>query len=276
MCVIINCVNEFPSLATLESAEQMNPHGAGVAWVENGKVKYKKGIDLDAKKIFEMTKTLPLPAIIHFRIASIGKIIPELCHPFPINENADLTLEGISDSVLFHNGTWSNWKKAIEDSISKKQIPFSLANQEWSDSRSMAWLADKFGVDILKRIPLGNKISVLTPKGIITFGKFVSVGKFSCSNDYFTPATWDLETVNYYPHNKVPVKSKSKLNSKQKKKLKKRYEKSIQQQIDKDESYTISNEDDDYNKAKEELYDDMSIVAKQYFDKNIDNGKFRR
>lgn len=264
MCVIINCVNEFPSLATLESAEQMNPHGAGIAWVENGKVKYKKGIDLDAKKIFEITKTISLPAIIHFRIASIGEIIPELCHPFPINENADLSLEGTSDSVLFHNGTWSDWKKAIEDSVAKKHIPFSLANQKWSDSRTMAWLADKFGVDILKRIPLGNKISVLSPKGIITFGKFVSVGKFSCSNDYFTPATWDIENVNYYPHNKVPVKSKSKLNSKQKKKLKKRYA-SIQQQID-DDSYTISNEND-------EVMNDMSMVAKQYVDKNIDNGK---
>jgi hypothetical protein len=183
MCVIILCDKDsgFPALATLESAEQMNSHGGGIAWIENGKVRYKKGIK--AKEIFEITKKIQLPAIIHFRIASIGSVKNELCHPFEINEEASTALSGSCDGVLFHNGTWSDWNEICMRAVVSKGIKFPAG--DWSDSRAMAWLADKFGVNFLSLIDTSNKIAVLTPEGITKFGRYVEVEKNLCSNDYF-------------------------------------------------------------------------------------------
>jgi len=182
MCVIILCDKEsgFPPLATLESAESLNADGGGIAWVEDNKVRYEKGIN--AKQIFELTKTIPLPAIIHFRIASIGKVNNELCHPFVINEEASTDLSGTCESVLFHNGTWSEWNELCMRAVVSKGLKFPSG--DWSDSRAMAWLADKFGIQILSLIDSSNKIAVLTPQGILKFGRFVEVEKNLCSNDY--------------------------------------------------------------------------------------------
>ena len=184
MCVIICCDKEsgFPALATLESAEALNRHGGGVAWLaSNGKILFKKGIN--AKQIFEMTKTMPLPAIIHFRIASIGDVNDPLCHPFPINAEASCELDGECDSVLFHNGTWSNWTDVCLNATINKGIEFPEG--DWSDSRAMAWLVDKYGTGIMNLIPDGNKIAILSKDGIKKYGKWTTVQEFSCSNDYF-------------------------------------------------------------------------------------------
>ncbi len=210
MCVIICCENEFPALATLESAESMNRDGGGVAWIENGKVRYRKG--LNSKQIFDLTKIIKLPAIIHFRIASIGAVVEELCHPFPINTEADTDSYGEGDSVLFHNGTWSEWQEVCLRTITTKDIPFPSG--KWSDSRAMAWLADKYGTNVLRLIPAGNKIAVLSPTGIRKFGSFVEVEKCDCSNDYFDSSfSWGNDddddvknVVTYHKGNRVPVK----------------------------------------------------------------------
>lgn len=192
MCVIICCDKEsgFPALATLESAEQLNQHGGGIAWIgENGKVKYRKGIN--AKEIFEITKQIPLPAIIHFRIASIGVINNNLCHPFPINENADCDLAGEAESVLFHNGTWSNWDQVCLEAVIKKDIKFP--DGDWSDSRAMAWLVDKYGVGVLNLLSDGNKIVVFSKEGFKRFGRWTKVQDFTCSNDYFDRPAFDWD-----------------------------------------------------------------------------------
>ena len=184
MCVIICCDKEsgFPALETLESAEALNRHGGGIAWIgENGKVQYKKGIN--AKQIFAITKHIPLPAIIHFRIASIGAVNNPLCHPFPINEEADCDLAGECDSVLFHNGTWHGWSDVCLQAVIKKDIKFPEG--EWSDSRAMAWLVDKYGTGILNLLTDGNKVAVFSKEGIKKYGSWVKVKDFSCSNNYF-------------------------------------------------------------------------------------------
>lgn len=203
MCVIICCENEFPSLSTLESAESLNSHGGGIAWIEKGKVHYKKG--LKSKQIFEMTKKIKLPAIIHFRIASIGGVVDELCHPFPIDNEASVDLNGSCDSALFHNGTWSGWQEVCLNTVIKKNIMFPSG--KWSDSRAMAWLADKYGIDMLNLIPTENKIAILTKDGIRKFGRFVEIDKVLCSNDYFEDR-FDMYSsfgVNYHKGNVKPM-----------------------------------------------------------------------
>lgn len=185
MCVIILCEKEFPSLDTLKSAEAMNGHGGGISWVgSSGLVSYRKS--LDAEEIYKITKEeATLPAIIHFRIASVGGVVDELCHPFPITDEVSLDLYGECESVLFHNGTWGEWKEHMLSVVKyhKMQIPDGV----WSDSRCMAYMANHFGKNILHLIGgKTDKIAILSINGIERFGSgWVTVKKNVCSNNYF-------------------------------------------------------------------------------------------
>ena len=112
MCIII-CVEDghFPTKATLKSAESLNSDGGAIAWLnKDGTMSYKKGIK--ASKISKIIKNQLTPnhvktAIIHFRIASVGGVKPQLCHPFEITEEVTLNMKAVKTTkeLLFHNGT---------------------------------------------------------------------------------------------------------------------------------------------------------------------------
>lgn len=194
MCVIINIEKgQFPKYDTLKSAELLNSHGGSIAWLENGKINFEKGIK--AKKINELIEKRLKPnnvktAIIHFRIASVGKINKELCHPFQISEkvNPDLKVMDSEYDLLFHNGTITSWESMLIESLQKfkGQIPTG----ELSDSRVIAFLLNRHGTDIIKDSKF-NKFSILTKKGIVKFGQWVKVDKNECSNDYFVKSPYE-------------------------------------------------------------------------------------
>ena len=194
MCVIINIEKgQFPKYETLKSAELLNSHGGSIAWLENGKINFEKGIK--AKKINDLIEKRLKPnkvktAIIHFRIASVGKINKELCHPFQISEkvNPDLKVMDSEYDLLFHNGTVTTWESMLIESLQKfkGQIP----SGELSDSRVIAFLLNRHGTDIIKD-SVHNKFSILTKKGIVKFGQWVKVDKNECSNDYFVKSPYE-------------------------------------------------------------------------------------
>jgi predicted glutamine amidotransferase len=73
MCVILVCPkNVRPDRATLESCHRANPHGAGVAWREDGEVRWSKG--LEPAELDRIVRTLPGEIVIHFRLASVGEV----------------------------------------------------------------------------------------------------------------------------------------------------------------------------------------------------------
>lgn len=86
----------------LAEGYRCNSHGAGIAWNDpkDGRVWIQKAIM--SYKAFqdvmkeEAAETAQSPMLIHFRIASVGKRIPENTHPFPL---------GNSGWVMAHNGT---------------------------------------------------------------------------------------------------------------------------------------------------------------------------
>ena len=48
MCVILVCPENIrPDRATLDACHRANPHGAGVAWREDGVVRWSKGLEPD-------------------------------------------------------------------------------------------------------------------------------------------------------------------------------------------------------------------------------------
>jgi hypothetical protein len=150
MCVILVCPeNVRPSSRVLYACHDANPHGAGVAWRENGKVRWVK--NLGPGKVMFLLKELPGEVVIHFRWASVGGVDPRLCHPFPVSKRANLSLSGSADTVLFHNGTWSGYVDALLrlEEMRKAPLPTSLM----SDTRAAALVTHTTGADLLNKLP---------------------------------------------------------------------------------------------------------------------------
>jgi len=85
--VILVCPETVrPDRATLDACHRANPHGAGVAWREEGKVRWFKGLEPD--ELEPLIADIPGEIVIHFRWASVGEVTPKLCHPFPATATA--------------------------------------------------------------------------------------------------------------------------------------------------------------------------------------------
>jgi len=84
--------------ANLKGGWQANPHGAGFAYVRNGKVEIEKEFmklqDFLTAYEAAVKKNKKSPFLIHFRITSMGHSGPGNTHPFQIQNGA-----------LIHNGT---------------------------------------------------------------------------------------------------------------------------------------------------------------------------
>jgi hypothetical protein len=117
-----------------------------VAWREDGVVRWLKGLEPD--ELERWVNELPGEIVIHFRWASVGEVTPKLCHPFPISSKATTRLSGHARAVLFHNGTWSQWRETMQR-MPRHRMPDGLL----SDTRVAASLVDLCGMDTLDRLP---------------------------------------------------------------------------------------------------------------------------
>lgn len=117
MCVII-CKPKgaaMPSQDTLLACWMENPHGAGYAICRAGETatELHKGFmdyydlcySLDAENIQPDDLV-----ILHFRIATAGKIDGPTCHPFPVSDSVKAlrALDLYSDRIVAHNGIIDN------------------------------------------------------------------------------------------------------------------------------------------------------------------------
>ena len=91
MCVIMVVDDTLPSRKMLSRAEDENSDGAGIAWVQNGVVHWKKG--LTAKGVYSIARSVPRPSVIHFRWSTVGGKNAELCHPFALDASVSQSLK---------------------------------------------------------------------------------------------------------------------------------------------------------------------------------------
>ena len=199
MCVIMAFDDQFPTDEILKNASAMNGDGGGLAYIKDGKVHWEKGMHVTGEYIQECIKqeSIQLPIIVHFRIATHGGVNSELCHPFAISaeDGEDLADAGYDEAgVLFHNGIWHHYNDvALKVLLSNKGV--RLPNGDLSDSRIMAWCVRFFGMNYLQLID--EKVLVLTPQGIVRYGKgWSTVDKVACSNDHFDKS-WNKNRGNY-------------------------------------------------------------------------------
>ncbi len=177
MCVILVSDTQRLTDRMLKDAVDANPDGNGFAWIDGKAVRFEKGITLD--RAGELAATVRLPYIFHARIATVGRAEPALCHPFPLDRRLNATqLVGRSTrGVLFHNGTWADWRRHVTPS----------ADGPWSDSRAMADMVAEFGADALDTtVGDSQRVVLLTPGGVRCYG----AGWRETSAGIFASNTW--------------------------------------------------------------------------------------
>ena len=117
LCVIIICPPKIrPDLDTLCLCAKANPHGNGIAWREGGEVRWRKTDDVE--EIHQLACMKSGEVVIHFRIASVGDVCPELRHPFPVSKRAGLAATGSAKAWLFQMKLRANrhlrWSKGLD------------------------------------------------------------------------------------------------------------------------------------------------------------------
>jgi hypothetical protein len=186
MCVVIVAKNNRPDQETLEAGAWSNPQGAGVAWFETNAVgelgvKWEKGIT-DVSDVIKLAEELPLPYVVHFRIATAGGDDALLTHPFPVSKNAGLAFTGSAKRVLFHNGHWPQWEATMAKLALQQCV--AVPKGVWSDTRAMAWITAHIGELALKA--LGEKVALMDAdtKEIRLYGGWEYYKGLQVSNSY--------------------------------------------------------------------------------------------
>jgi hypothetical protein len=177
MCVILIAEETRLDASTIEAAVEANPDGNGFAWMQSGKVHWRKGITV--KAAIKLAKTKPLPYVFHARIATVGATCAALCHPFPITHRGNQTaIAGTSKrGVVFHNGSWAEWNEYV----SKHH------GANWSDSRGMADMVFADGDEALELIPTTQRVVMMTPTEILFQGTgWTTINGVKASNNHFT------------------------------------------------------------------------------------------
>jgi hypothetical protein len=170
MCVILTAEGRSRiAERTMIEANDRNRDGIGMAWLDRGFVRWRKGLTL--RDAIDLASDVPLPYVAHFRIATVGAPSAALCHPFPILRHARGTeTGGRSREVLFHNGHWSGWEGVLNKAIGAH----TRVKEPWSDSRAMAIVAtfcgaEKVAHEVAKH---GQRIVLLSAAaGVRRFGQ---------------------------------------------------------------------------------------------------------
>ncbi len=165
MCCIAACYDDRLSYDLIDSMLLWNRDGWGMAWIEKGKVHWRKGMDEMTAKLY--ADNIPLPYVAHARLATVGSDKKALAHPFPIERGSSVKLKGTAHRVLFHNGHVGNWRALVRASEGKHS---PRMGDKWSDSRAIAHVIATRGLKLLEDLP-GNRFAVLTPKGIRRYGE---------------------------------------------------------------------------------------------------------
>jgi len=180
----------------IEKAFEKNKEGAGIAWREKDTVRWMKGIT-DVEDLQKMVARLPMPFISHCRIQTMGGVHKELTHPFPVDTDSILALNGRTKGYLmFHNGTWGKWKDQTLEAAFKTGT--KLPGGRWSDSRAMAFVASIYGLGALEFID--EKSVVISPTDIQVFGNGWSrINDVACSNRLWEDVKIYGATTRYEP-----------------------------------------------------------------------------
>ena len=195
----------MPSRDTIRTMWDGNRDGAGLMYLEGGKVTIEKGFmtyKSFAKKLDQLEKRLDLtrtPVVMHFRITTHGGTKPENCHPFPITDSigALKKLTSRTDVGVAHNGIIHIIPRSgISDTMEY------IASQLAPLKRALPRFYENKNAMLLVKNAIDSKMAFLTKEGkIYTVGDFVTDKGVLYSNRSYiksSPRYRDLGSWNCY------------------------------------------------------------------------------
>ncbi|MFH1001923.1 MAG: hypothetical protein V1759_01575 [bacterium] len=205
MCVIVIKKSdiELPDKDILKNCFDSNKDGCGFTYTKEGLNYLYKGF-FDFKSFYDqITEKVKkeYPCIIHFRIATAGKVDEGNCHPFPLTNNVNILrkLEIITSKMFVaHNGIiqhsnysyhhkLSDTQEFIQKILSDKAIYDNLY-----DSRIIQELLINYAGE-------SNKFAFLhSQKGILLLGKFEKYKDWYFSNNSYKNKTLAINDYNFF------------------------------------------------------------------------------
>ena len=146
MCIIVAVPanTPMPSADTIRECFISNPDGAGFMYADGKKVHIRKGF-MELADFMAAIEEEEIPTdtavVMHFRIATHGKVQPSCCHPFPVSPNKD-DLKATSVDARWgvaHHGiiqgryTSNDWSDSM-DFIHGVIVPMSRMNPSFMHS----------------------------------------------------------------------------------------------------------------------------------------------
>lgn len=197
MCIIAIAADRRLTTKEIENCFKANGDGVGIAWATpEGKVHIEKGfMTLDEFKQFYIND-IPLPHVVHFRIATSGEVNREMTHPYLMTPESELVISGDLDTaVLFHNGVIYDWKNLLVNMVTSKQIE-KMPKGPMNDTRTAAIMASvpTIGDEILA--VLSGKFVKVSPDGFVTrWGDFKEVNGVYFSNDSYKDTIYNYSNT---------------------------------------------------------------------------------
>jgi len=189
MCIIVaKPMNvSMPDEETLRRCFNYNSDGAGFMWANGKAVQIRKGFMKFEQLLEALDREIPEPMreetaiILHFRIATHGKVQPMCCHPFPLTDDADELRATMTKSRMgvAHNGVISGrhtndqWSDTM-DFIAHVMTPLMRMNPSFMHNSNALELLEG---------ACDSKLAIMDNAGdIATVGKFYEEGGVLYSN----------------------------------------------------------------------------------------------
>lgn len=206
MCIILTCEkNVRPDRDTITTCFLNNPDGAGIMWVEDGKVQTSKGF-MEEAELISAIESVPIesPLVIHMRIATSGGIDVGTCHPFPVCKDLDALHAANVEctAAVAHNGVIlgvpTDDKKGISDTV--YFVSHAILDMWRKDNKVTKGMKHR-----LSKLAPSNRFAIMTEDGsVFRIGKgWESVSRgIEASNSTWRWArykkyTYDWKSLNY-------------------------------------------------------------------------------
>lgn len=201
MCIILTCEPSFrPSAQLIETCFSNNPDGAGIAWIESGRVETSKGFST-ADDLNDAIGWIPddSPAVIHMRIATSGGVHPAVCHPFPIAQNLRYlhATDVECNAAIAHNGVIpgmpTDETAGISDTISfVRTVLYPLWRRHKAINRTVK--------KAIRAAAPGSRFAIITPDGVsrVGFGWETAAPGIEASNDSWRYSRYIYDASSVY------------------------------------------------------------------------------
>jgi predicted glutamine amidotransferase len=212
MCIIAispKGVDMFDKLY-VETMFKNNPDGAGIAYFDEDKNKVfmRKGF-MSYEDLQNYLDSISDPTnkeiVLHCRFATSGELNGSNCHPFPIKEKIDNSIEGYYDTVMFHNGVldYNGWKGTRYKSDTVNFIENCINNLPDD------FLSNPAICDLISKAIGTNKLCFVSKNGIRLFGNYEYDNGFIYSNLSYRPVIRNFNKQKYEDllHKKFPSAS---------------------------------------------------------------------